>query len=280
MRKRLFAIVLALTAAVGISGGTASGAVRSAQVDTITMDAEMPDDEVEVDLGWKTQQDKGRWIDKMGIADDVNSLVLIINNIENDTDTVKTNTGNGSSDKVVKVKRKQLPGNSRMLYLSRTEKGDWQENFSVNCYISGGQDEDSDIYGVYRLESAFGSENDPGSLVPYQKLTSDDYWITDPEVDGFGVITAKKPSGLLSTQYVNLEEMRAFSNFGMILKPEEGSEGYPALVVNCQQSGAKNKSFCGIQLAQSYVRMLIQSMDSGTRIMIAGEVEDLEDMVN
>ena len=49
MRKRLFAIVLALTAAVGISGGTASGAVRSAQVDTITMDAEMPDDEVEVD---------------------------------------------------------------------------------------------------------------------------------------------------------------------------------------------------------------------------------------
>ena len=66
----------------------------------------------------------------------------------------------------------------------------------------------------------------------------------------------------------------------MILKPEEGSEGYPALVVNCQQSGAKNKSFCGIQLAQSYVRMLIQSMDSGTRIMIAGEVEDLEDMVN
>ena len=90
MRKRLFAIVLALTAAVGISGGTASGAVRSAQVDTITMDAEMPDDEVEVDLGWKTQQDKGRWIDKMGIGDDVNSLLLIINNLDTETDTVKT----------------------------------------------------------------------------------------------------------------------------------------------------------------------------------------------
>ena len=90
MRKRLFAIVLALTAAVGISGGPASGAVRSAQVDTITMDAEMPDDEVAVDLGWKTQQDKGRWIDKMGIGDDVNSLLLIINNLDTETDTVKT----------------------------------------------------------------------------------------------------------------------------------------------------------------------------------------------
>ena len=234
MRKRLYAIFLALTAAIGISGGTVFGAAKTTQVDTITLETQTADDEVAVDLGWKTQQDKGRWIDKMGIADDVNSLVLIINNIEND--------------------------------------------FSVNCYISGAQGEDSDIYGVYRLESTFGNENDPGSLVPYHKLTSDDYWITDPEADGFGVITAKKPSGLLSNQYVNLEEMRAFSNFGMILKPEEGSEGYPALVVNCQQSGAKNKSFCGIQLAQSYVRMLIQSMDSGTRIMIAGEVEELEGM--
>ena len=126
---------------------------KTTQVDTITLETQTADDEVAVDLGWKTQQDKGRWIDKMGIADDVNSLVLIINNIENDTDTVKTNTGNGSSDKVVKVKRKQLPGNSRMLYLSRTENGVWQENFSVNCYYSGAQGEDSDIYGVYRWKA-------------------------------------------------------------------------------------------------------------------------------
>ena len=102
-----------------------------------------------------------------------------------------------------------------------------------------------------------------------RKLTENDYWITDPEAAGFGVITGKKPEGLLATQFVNLEAMRAFSNFGMILKPEEGAEGYPALVVNCQQSGSKNRSLCGIQLAQSYVRMLIQSMDSGTRSMIA-----------
>ena len=150
MRKRLFAIVLALTAAIGIFGGTASGAVRSAQVDTITMDAEMPDDEVEVDLGWKTQQDKGRWIDKMGIGDDVNSLLLIINNLDTETDTVKTTKDRTSSEKVVRAKRKQLPGNSRLLYLSRTDTG-WQENFSVNCYVSGGQEDDSEVYGVYRL---------------------------------------------------------------------------------------------------------------------------------
>jgi len=280
MRKRLCAIFLALTAAIGISGGTVFGAAKTTQVDTITLEREPSDEEVAVDLGWKTQQDKGRWIDKMGIGDDVNSLVLIINNLENNTDTVKTNMEAVSGEKVVRAKKKQLPGNSRLLYLSRTENGEWQENFSVNCYVSGGQGDDSEAYGVYRLESAFGSETDPGSLVPYQKLTEDNCWITDPEADGFGVIAGKKPANLLASQYVNLESMRAFSNFGMILKPEDGAEGYPALVVNCQQSGAKNKTLCGVQLAQSYVRMLIQSMDSGTRIMIAGEVEDLEGMLN
>lgn len=279
MRKRLFAIFLALTAAIGISNGAVFAAVKAAQVDTITMDAETSDDEVAVDLGWKTQQDKGRWIDKMGIGEDVNSLLLIINNLDTEADPVKTTKENTSDEKVVRAKRKQLPGNSRLLYLSRTDSG-WQENFSVNCYVSGGQGDDSDVYGVYRLESTFGSENDPGSLAPYKKLTENDYWITEPEADGFGAISGKKPEGLPAVRYVNLEAMRAYSNLGMILKPENGAEGYPALVVNCQQSGAKDRSICGIQLAQAYVRMLIQSMDSGTRIMIAGEVEDLEGMVN
>ena len=279
MRKRLFAIFLALTAAIGISNGAVFAAVKAAQVDTITMDAETSDDEVAVDLGWKTQQDKGRWIDKMGIGEDVNSLLLIINNLDTEADPVKTTKENTSDEKVVRAKRKQLPGNSRLLYLSRTDSG-WQENFSVNCYVSGGQGDDSDVYGVYRLESTFGSENDPGSLAPYKKLTENDYWITEPEADGFGAISGKKPEGLPAVRYVNLEAMRAYSNLGMILKPENGAEGYPALVVNCQQSGAKDRAICGIQLAQAYVRMLIQSMDSGTRIMIAGEVEDLEGMVN
>ena len=65
MRKRLYAIFLALTAAIGISGGTVFGAAKTTQVDTITLETQTADDEVAVDLGWKTQQDKGRWIDKM-----------------------------------------------------------------------------------------------------------------------------------------------------------------------------------------------------------------------
>ena len=51
MRKRLYAIFLALTAAIGISGGTVFGAAKTTQVDTITLETQTADDEVAVDLG-------------------------------------------------------------------------------------------------------------------------------------------------------------------------------------------------------------------------------------
>ena len=165
-----------------------------------------------------------------------------------------------------------------MIYLSRTEDGGWQENFSINCIISGGAEEDAAIYGAYRLESAFGSEANPGSLVSYHHITSKDYWIADPDEEEFGEIYTAKQKESKPESCVNLEEMKAYSNYGMILKPEMEGDAYPALVVNCQQADTVDRSFGGVQLSQSYVRMLIQSIDTDTRILIAADVEDFEGM--
>ena len=121
-------------------------------------------------------------------------------------------------------------------------------------------------------------ENDPGSLVSYRQLSQKDYWITDPEDEDFGAIYTAGEEGPGTKEAVRLGEMKAFSNYGMILKPETEGDAYPALVVNCQQASTEDDTFSGIQLSQSHVRMLIQSIDQDTRIMIAGEVEDLEGM--
>ena len=49
-----------------------------------------------VDLSWKTQQDKGRWIDEMDIAGDSKSLILVINNLETEGgEEVPVQTRNG-----------------------------------------------------------------------------------------------------------------------------------------------------------------------------------------
>ena len=68
MRKRLYAIFLALTAAIGISGGTVFGAAKTTQVDTITLETQTADDEVAVDLGRLSRtRDAGstRWESQM-----------------------------------------------------------------------------------------------------------------------------------------------------------------------------------------------------------------------
>ena len=228
----------------------AFGAVKEQAVDTILLEPEtLWEDEVPVDLSWKTQQDKGRWIDEMGIAGDSKSLILVINNLETESsEEIPVQTRNG---KRAQSSSRELAGNSRLFYYSRCADGGWREVFAVNCYISGGSGEDEDIYGVYRLDSAFGLESDPGSLVSYRQLSQKDYWITDPEDEDFGAIYTAGEEGPGTKEAVRLGEMKAFSNYGMILKPETEGDAYPALVVNCQQASTEDDTFSGIQLSQS-----------------------------
>lgn len=279
MRKRFHILLTVMTVLItAASAGISSmAAAKATDVDTITLEPEVVwEDEVPVDLKWKTEQDKGRWIEELGIAEDSRSLVLVINNLESDRDEeLMIQNEDGTK---TRPKRTQAAGNSRLFYYSKGADDHWREVFATNCYISGGSGEDEDIYGVYRLESAFGSEDNPGSLVPYQQITSKDYWITDPENNEFGYIYTAEPGEEIPETYVNLEIMKAFSNYGMIIKPETEGDAYPALVVNCQQASTKDRTFCGIQLYQSYLRILIQSIDEETRIVIAGDLDDLEGM--
>lgn len=278
MRKRFFSICLAAATVLtaGLAGFSSLGATEQVGVDTLVLETEAASQEdVPVDIGWKTEQDNGKWIEDMGIADDASSLILVINNLDK-TNGIRLPAAEEELQRKMN-QRAPLAGNSRLIYLSKTEDGGWQENFSVNCFISGGQEmAPADIYGAYRLESAFGSMEDPGSLVPYHVLTDQDYWVTDPDDEKFGQLYQAKKNETVPKQYVNLLERKAFSNYGMVLKPETEGSAYPALVVDCQQASTYDGTFAGIQLSESYVRMLIQSIDEGTRILIAGEVEDLE----
>ena len=278
MRKRFFSICLAAATVLtaGLAGFSSLGATEQVGVDTLVLETEAAsEEEVPVDIGWKTEQDSGKWIEDMGISVDANSLILVINNLDK-TNGMRLPAAEEELQRKMN-QRAPLAGNSRLIYLSKTEDGGWQENFSVNCFISGGQEmAPEDIYGAYRLESAFGSMEDPGSLVPYYVLTDQDYWVTDPDDEEFGQLYRARKNETVPEQYVNLLERKAFSNYGMILKPEAEGSAYPALVVDCQQASTYDGTFAGIQLSESYVRMLIQSIDEGTRILIAGEVEDLE----
>lgn len=279
MREHFYRIaaVLAALTAIGTAASVPAKAAPKPAVDTIVLETEEAGGgDVPVDIGWKTSQDKGKWIDDMGIADSTNSLVLIINDQEDPGD--RSVFAQKITEGKKRPQRTEVPGNSRLYYLSRGDDA-WKIVMEINCSLSGGEDTPlEDLYGAYSLECGFGSLENPGSLVPYHQLNAKDYWISDPSAEGFGHIQNVPNGEPESDAYVNLEEMKAFSNYGMILKPEDGSDGYPALIVNCQQADTIDRSFCSVQLSQTNLLVLLQSIDEDTRILIAGSLEDLEGM--
>ncbi len=260
---------LAVTAAAALMFSAfsfPSYAAKVPDVDVITLENEVGDDDVAADLGWKVSQD-----DQMleEIAEGCDNLVLIVNNLNDDTDDAEIHST------ARRIGQSEIPGNSRAFYFSRNEDGNWKQVFTVNCMVSGGEYASDTIYGSYKPVSAFGIKENPGSILSYCTLSEDDYLILDPDSEEYGsIIKARKIKA--DTDYdltYRLEGMRALSNYGMILAPEGGTDDF--IVMNCQQSDIPSRTFAGIQLSEDYVRMLIQTIDGNSRIVIVGDTDEL-----
>ena len=252
-------------------------------IDTITLNSDLIDNtEVHADLGWKTKQDKGQWIEDLGIGEGVNSLVLVINNLdkENPDDLPKQEVcaEKNALEKNVEKPKKELDitGKSRLVYFSRNELGEWEEFFSTEGFLSGDTLNGKEVtYGVYSPQTTFGVKENPGSLLPYQYLTTNDYWCLDPSDELFGNIVTVYKREEQPISGIKMESLKTFCNYGMILKPEMEGTGYPALVVNCLQLENNDGTFCGLQIPEQYMRILVQSLDENTRVIISDSLESL-----
>ena len=252
-------------------------------IDTITLNSDLIDNtEVHADLGWKTKQDKGQWIEDLGIGEGVNSLVLVINNLdkENPDDLPKQEVcaEKNALEKNVEKPKKELDitGKSRLIYFSRNELGEWEEFFSTEGFLSGDTLNGKEVtYGVYSPQTTFGVKENPGSLLPYQYLTTNDYWCLDPSDELFGNIVTVYKREEQPISGIKMESLKTFCNYGMILKPEMEGTGYPALVVNCLQLENNDGTFCGLQIPEQYMRILVQSLDENTRVIISDSLESL-----
>lgn len=254
-----------------VAAHPADAAVMQESVDTIVLEtAPVAETDISVDMEWRTENDNGEWIGGLPIAQNINSLVVVVNQPEVPSEEMQS-AGN-------KKIKKDVSGNSRLHYFSRSGEEEWQKIFSVNCFISGGSMVDSHVYGVYSPTVAFGLEENPGSLLSYRQIDSDDYWVMDKESEDYGTIVSIKSGVQDSGAYVNLESMKAFSNYGMVLQPDGLYDDQPNILINCQQSNVQSRTVSGIQLSETRVRMLIQSIDENTKIVIVEDMEDLEDL--
>lgn len=251
-------------------------------VETITLDESIVwNSDIPADLGWKTSQDKGQWIEELGIAKDAKSLILVLNNLDKeDADALPILSRNGEKERLkllAEYNKKQ--GNSRLMYFSKNPDGEWMVIFTVDCYISGGEKlEKEAIYGAYSPVSTFGKFENPGSLLPYKKLLANDYWTLDMEHESYGSIYSMERPCVKGKDEINLDVLKTHTNFGMILEPEDEFFACPHLIISCQQTESKNCQLSGIQMPQEKLRMMIQSIDTETRFVIAESIDELNNL--
>ena len=278
--KYVSALVLVFTMVLGSMQVFATE--NAPTVETITLDenlewnADMP-----VDISWKTKQDKGQWIEEIGIAGDAKSLILVINNLDKEDPEALPAYVSGREEERKKsiAEMYRLDGKSKLSYFSKGMDGEWSEIFSVECFISGGMKLDKEaVYGVYEPVSTFGILENPGSLLSYRVLDFDDYWSINPEDVNFGSIFSLENGYLKPENAVNLKGLKSYSNYGLILHPEEDYSLCPPLVVNCMQTESNSDVLSGIQMPEENLRMLIQSIDKETKFVITNSLSELETM--
>lgn len=259
-------------------------------VDTITLDHELIwDGAVPVDISWKTKQDKGQWIEELGIADEADSLILIINNLDKEdtealpchSQTIVTGTdlsAENNGEEVCPTREDEMvDGKSRLTYFVKNAEDEWREVFSVNCLISGGELLGNEsLYGVYVPEKAFGNLENPGSLLPYNQLTGNEHWVLDPKDERYGEIYETEYLSEKIAGTIKMVSLKTFFDYGMLIKNVDEDAVYSALPIYCQISDSNNSRFGGIQMPDSNLRMLIQCVDENTRIVVAGSLEELE----
>ena len=105
---------------------------------------------------------------------------------EEDRDVLADPEITGDTDKILVV-RGQGGASVRVAYY-REESGAWSQVFGTEgvwglngCTDDKREGDKKTPCGVYHFNQAFGILDDPGAVLPYHKVTEDDYWVDDPD---------------------------------------------------------------------------------------------------
>lgn len=155
----------------------------------------------------------------------------------------------------------------------------WQHRWTEAGYVgSKGITEDkkegdkATPAGVYSFDLAFGLLEDPGSVLPYHRITRGDIWVDDPASSYYNRLVNNSSVSIDWTSGENLIQASPYYNYALNLTyneecvPGKGS----AIFLHCfMDSSYKGSSGC-ICLPQERMEELIKSVTPDTRIVIVG----------
>jgi L,D-peptidoglycan transpeptidase YkuD (ErfK/YbiS/YcfS/YnhG family) len=168
-----------------------------------------------------------------------------------------------------------------VLCYERAEEG-WQPVWKEQGYVgrSGISTEKKEgdgatPTGIYSFFLNFGLKEDPGSILPYHRITEGDFWVDDPESAYYNRLVN---AGETEKDWNSAEDLITSSpyyNYGLCL--DYNREAVPgagsAIFLHCYMGGEDEATSGCISLPEERIRELLLSVTEHTKIAIMAELD-------
>lgn len=162
-------------------------------------------------------------------------------------------------------------------YYKKQADETWIREFAVPGIYGrgGGTDEKREgdgktPYGTYSFTMAFGTKEDPGSILPYHQITEHDFWIDDPDSAHYNKLVNEAVTPRDWNSGEDMSRQGVSYHYGLALNyneecvPGKGS----AIFLHCYTESNDSGSAGCIRIPEENMKQLIQTADAGARIVI------------
>lgn len=131
--------------------------------------------------------------------------------------------------------------------------------------------------GVYTFAGAFGLKENPGTILPYHKIVSGDYYVDDPASKYYNQLVNTNQVAKDWNSAEDLMKQAPQYNYGLIIDynnertPGKGS----AIFLHCPKSFNNTGTSGCVSISENDMKQVICQVDAGTKIVIVQEEGDL-----
>lgn len=185
---------------------------------------------------------------------------------------------------IVVVGNKEDPAKSRLDWYKRDGEGkllktvSWEAVSGMNGITTQKQEGDKKTpAGVYHFAGAFGLKENPGTILPYHKITEGDYYVDDKDSKYYNQLVNIEQVEKDWNSAEDLMSQVPQYNYGLIIdyNPERVPGKGSAIFLHCPKSFNNTGTSGCISIPEEDMKQVICQADAGTKIVIVQEESDL-----